>query len=287
MRRAAIQRQRNRTSTNSNRLVQLAEHGDSQAQFELGRVLDAQSPPNRRLAVRWYRLAARSGHIEAANMMGESLRDGLGVRRDGAAALAWFQIAAEGGSSSAQLSFGFELFQGKLVRRDRRAALAWYMKAARRGELSARFNIAQMYERGEGVIRDLRRARYWYATAARRGHSGAARRLAEMMNANVHTKRQALFWLRESARLGDARSICDLGVHLHNGDGLKKNLRLAAKCYERAALAGDAWARYLLGLSYRDGEGVKRDRRKAAKWLLLAAPYSSDARRALKSLRAR
>lgn len=267
----------------SSRVRQSPTH-EADGQYALARSLDLAGPSQARTAVKLYRQAAEDGHVEAANLLAESLRDGNGVRRNGKEAMRWFRRAAAGGSSSAQLSLGYELFNGRFVRRNRREALSWYQMAARAGEASAKFNLAQMYERGEGVGKNVTRALHWYTQAARHGHVGAARRLAEIYGDNPARKRKALHWLKRSAALGDARSLCDLGVHFHEGDGVPRSPESAVSAYMTAAKLNDAWAQYLLGLCYRDGDGVRRNSAAARKWFTRAAATTPEARKELRRI---
>ena len=77
-------------------------------------------------------------------------------------------------------------------------------------------------------------------------------------------------------------SQCNLGVVYMNGEGVRKNYRLAVHWYRQAGEAGDSWACYLLGLCYRDGEGVPKRLRWARHWWRKAAAGGvTEARKAL------
>lgn len=51
-----------------------------------------------REALRWYRAAARQGHVAAQMNLGDYLARGLGAKRDPVAAWMWLELAARQGS---------------------------------------------------------------------------------------------------------------------------------------------------------------------------------------------
>ncbi len=59
-----------------------------------------------------------------------------------------------------------------------------------------------------------------------------------------------------------------LGLRYRRGDGVKKNLKEAARLFRLAADAGSDVGRLHLGLSYLDGEGVEEDEEEAVNLFL-------------------
>ena len=51
---------------------------------------------------------------------------------------------------------------------------------------------------------------------------------------------------------------------------LKKDIKKAIECFEKAASQGFADAQYILGIMYDVGEGVKKDYKRAAEWFSLS-----------------
>ncbi len=269
-------------------LLASASAGDAEAQFKLGLSYDLAKPRDARRAVNWYMAAAERGNTEAQTLVGESLRDGVGVRPNARDAVKWFRLAAAAGDADAQLSLGFCLWYGQGVRRDRAAALRWYRASAEQGNDRAAYNLGQAYRKGYGVGKSLTRALQWYEKAATTGHVDALHWLARIHGGSEvgfpGDPAAELLWLRRAARAGDAESITNLGVRYHEGHGARKNFKLAADLYRRGARGGDTWAQYLLGLCYRDGEGVRRDRRVARVWFRRAATRHPEARLDLRRL---
>lgn len=113
-----------------------AEAGDSQAQWELGSLLDG-------------------GLLDTRG-------ERFAVRPDKRAALTWFRRSAQSDNANGQLCFGNYLASGGPVKRDEKQAMIFYRRAARQGNSSAACNIAQMY----ADRRNQRRAFFWYQRAA-------------------------------------------------------------------------------------------------------------------------
>ena len=111
-------------------LEQDAAEGDEESQFKLALVHDLgiDVPENNTEAIRWYTMAAQSGHAKA--------QFNLAVMYD----------QGEDG-----------------VPENNREAAKWYEAAADQGHEGAQFNVALMYDQGEpGVAEDNVKAVKWY-----------------------------------------------------------------------------------------------------------------------------
>ena len=75
--------------------------------------------------------------------------------------------------------------------------------------------------------------------------------------------KQAVYWLRKAAELGDAEAQNRLGYCYDNGNGVVRNVETAIRWFMKAADQGQAKAEYNLGLHYYKGNGVEKDERKA------------------------
>ena len=62
--------------------------------------------------------------------------------------------------------------------------------------------------------------------------------------------KEAVYWCKEAARLGDERAQCSLGSLYEEGRGVRKNKKIAKKLYLSAARKGDAEAQFYLSLMY-------------------------------------
>jgi uncharacterized protein len=197
------------------RLFKLAEKGDADAQYELGRTYATGDGVTMDYGetLKWFRKAARQGHKEAKRqllktveglskladhgvdglvklaaqgdswvetLLGYRYLEGIGVIKDHGQALKWFRKAAEQSEPLAQYNLGTMYWRGMGVPRDDKEALKWYEKAAEQGEASAQYNLATMYWLGVGVARDEKEAVKWYRKAAEQGSLKARMALLSM-----------------------------------------------------------------------------------------------------------
>jgi len=81
----------------------------------------------------------------------------------------------------------------------------------------------------------------------------------------------AASWFREAAEQGHAGAQYNLGYMYANGEGVYKDSALAVSWYRNAAEQGDADAQFNLGMKYLSGDGVSQDSVLAAGWLRKAA----------------
>ena len=88
------------------------------------------------------RLLAEHGNTQAQNDLGQLFADGDGVPRDGAAAAQWLRRSANQGNVVAQTNLGLLYAKGAAVPRDEVEALAWFNLAAASGDPEALKNQA-------------------------------------------------------------------------------------------------------------------------------------------------
>ena len=78
-------------------------------------------------------------------------------------------------------------------------------------------------------------------------------------------------WSRKAADQGHARAQAVLATLHYNGEGVPKDLALAAEWYRKAADQGHAGAQRMLATLHYNGEGVPKDLALAAEWSRKAA----------------
>ncbi len=151
----------------------LAERGNAEAQYRLGRMYEFGKgvAVNMAQALVWLRKSAAQGNASAQLELGVIYANGDGgVTQDDAQAVAWFQKAATLGNATAQYDLGLMYAKGKGVQLDDAQAIAWFRKAADQGDVGAQFKLGVAYENGEGVAQDNVLAYANYAIAARDGN---------------------------------------------------------------------------------------------------------------------
>jgi TPR repeat protein len=134
-------------------------------------------------ALRWFKLAARTGHADAHNMVGRCFERGWGTAMDPEEAVHWFRPAADKGHAWAQYNLGKLLARGHAGNKDPRVALTLLVRAARRGVPKAMNMLGRVREEGVVGSPKPRSAARWYRMAAQggcfRGQFHHARFLAE------------------------------------------------------------------------------------------------------------
>ena len=112
---------------------------------------------------------AEQGNAQAQFSLGKMYYEGQGVRQDYAEAVQWYRKAAEQGVAEAQTNLGLMYADGRGVRQDDAQAVQWYRKAAEQGLAEAQFNLGLMYYNGQGVRQNLVIAKEWYGKACDNG----------------------------------------------------------------------------------------------------------------------
>ncbi|MYZ50189.1 tetratricopeptide repeat protein [Propylenella binzhouense] len=100
--------------------------GDSEAQYQLATMYLAGEggEKSERQAARWFKLAARKGHVGAQAELGRLLYDGVGVERNPVRGLMWLSIAQISSKGDATIQAWHEAAFSAAAEGDRRAALA-------------------------------------------------------------------------------------------------------------------------------------------------------------------
>jgi TPR repeat protein len=186
-------------------LFSLAESGDPEAQYWLGRVYEAGRilPFDTEKSAYWYRKSAEQGYaraeywvcqhhanqsdLENERCMWQAAENGvpevqfwLGVAfeqnlwfgvTDREQALKWYRKAAEGGDPDAENELGRHYEDGSGLEQDYARAAFWYLRAAEHvpnlgGAGQGRNNLGNLYVDGNGVSRDYVQAYMWYSLAS-------------------------------------------------------------------------------------------------------------------------
>ncbi|MBK4733665.1 SEL1-like repeat protein [Noviherbaspirillum pedocola] len=141
-------------------LREQAEHGDAQAQFDLGREFIQGNAVHQDMAqaFEWISKAAQQGHAEAQASLGLMYYLGSGVEDDNEQAFKWLSKAAEQGNSRAQAHVGYMYLNGEHVQKNPQQAFEWFSKAAQQGDILAHRSLSDMYREGIYVKKDIEMA---------------------------------------------------------------------------------------------------------------------------------
>ena len=114
---------------------------------------------------------AEQGDAQAQYEVGRRFWNGDGVDQDHKQAADWFDRAARQGLASAQCALGLCYERGDGVEQDMWQAAAWYQWAAQQDDVEAQLHLSECYEKGRGVPKDKEKAAEWLYKAAQHGGS--------------------------------------------------------------------------------------------------------------------
>jgi TPR repeat protein len=142
--------------TAANELRPLAERGNAEAQYRIGRMYEFGRgyPQDKAQGIAWIRKAAAQNHADAQQELGFIYATGDGVKQDDVQAVEWFRKAATQGDATAQYNLGLLYAKGQGVKKDYAQAIDWWRKSAVQGNADAQFKMAVVYQNGSGVAKD-------------------------------------------------------------------------------------------------------------------------------------
>lgn len=243
-------------------LMQKAQSGDAQAQYELGKLYDKAKDYVK--AVEWFNKAAKKTHTPAMTNLGIYYTLGRGVSKDYNQGVKWFRKAAEKGNSEAQYFLGLCYHNGRGVTQNDYTAIEWFSKAAEQGYAYAQFKLGCCYL--ERIRYDETKGYYWIKKAADQGLKEAQNKYGIHLFVNKDTL--AVEWIRKSAEQGYADSQVRLGDFYHSGWGVCKDDVKALEWYRKAAEQKYEWGEKSVGECYYFGYGVSRDYGEAIEWFI-------------------
>ena len=125
---------------------------------------------------------AEQGDAQAQYEVGRRFWNGDGVDQDHKQAADWFDRAARQGLAAAQCALGLCYERGDGVEQDMWQAAAWYQWAAQQDDAEAQLRLSECYEKGRGVPKDKEKAAEWLYKAAQHGGSYVKKWLKTLKN---------------------------------------------------------------------------------------------------------
>ena len=286
-----------------NTVIEKANRGDANAQFELGRMFFEKDPAVQRYkgylkvgesrAEEWYLKAAEQGHTEAQFRLGMMYFRGIGIYENWTKAREWLLKAADKGHTEAQYYIGdmYEFGMGGQYGVDEKPkAREYYLKAAEKGYAKAQFALGRMYRDGKGIIidymhpeewrhdtRDYKKAEEWLLKAAEQGHASAQLNLGFLYKDGKGIGAdygKAMQWFLKAAepRHFEENNYLEAIYDDVWPNGLSGTLKNEArKSFTLKAEMTQALALFQTGEMYEEGLGVNVDYRKALEFYEQAA----------------
>jgi TPR repeat protein len=200
---------------NDRELRELAENGDVESQFILGKLLYESAPselnevidPDLEESLYWFTKAAQAGHIKAQGNLGMMNLKGVGTVQNLHEGFHWLSKVADSGHTKSKYHVGSMLLTGKGVVKNISKGLALLLEAANEGDVEAQMIIGSAYFEGKDVDRNFEEALYWLKKASLNGEANAQYNLGLLYmqhpNSLVRDYRIAYKWLY-SSKINDA-----------------------------------------------------------------------------------
>ena len=248
--------------------------------------LDAANKENYRVAMDYYKEAAKLGSAQSMEEISEFYFFGRGVEVDQQAAFSWAQKAAEAGWVPSMLDVAYCYKEGIGVTQSYQEAFFWYKTAAETGDVPKNRRAEAMswvgwcYQNGRGVSSSETEAFNWYRKSAELENPDGTHNLGWCYQNGYGVSQsdtQAFTWYKKAAELGQASAMNQLGWCYQNGIGTSIDYHLAHDWYEKAADAGNSNGMHNLGLLYFDGLGVPCDYAIARAWFKKAVEAGNAA----------
>ncbi len=210
---------------NKNQLLKLAQSGDKDAKYQLGRLAEDAGQVDE--AKKWFHEAAAAGSPAAMNAIGLLAHTAGDLER----ARNWYEKAANNGYSMALNNLG-------TISEDPQEARKWFDAGVKAGNSRAMFNLGLiLLESGEEEQSlDL------FLNSAKLGDSNAMVQLG-LMAEEVDNLQEARSWYLRAAELENSQAMYNLGVLEHNSGDISE----AKKWYESALQDGNLWPLNNLG----------------------------------------
>lgn len=149
-------------------LKKQAKLGDSQKQYELGRLYEYQLE-NLTEAFKWYLQSANNNYVQAQIEVGDCYLAAYGTNKDVSRAIDYYSKASNNNSISAKLKLATLYENGAEVEQNFEKALNLFLEGAKLDNTECQFRAGNYYYQGIGAKKDLDNAILWLNKSAYKG----------------------------------------------------------------------------------------------------------------------
>jgi len=219
----------------------LAERGDAEAQYRIGRLYEFGKgyPKDQAQGIAWIRKAAAQNHTDAQQELGFIYATGDGVKQDYVQAVAWFRKAATTGDAQAQYNLGLLYAKGQGVEKDYAQAIDWWRKSAAQGHADALFKMAVIYQNGSGVTKDSVIALANATIAARTGDKENIAYRDEIAKELTPEQRRNALAMADAWTVGQAPPERTAAAGAASGAKATASAPLKTRCSASGAMGGE------------------------------------------------
>ena len=157
------------------RLEQLAEAGDTHAQYLIGTAYrdGGLLIPDTETAEHFLKCSVDQSYAPAQYALGKLYLSDDAEIHNSAKGIYWLKCSAENGNAYAAYRLGKEYLRGENVSKDTSTAAEYLRQAADNGSAYAQYLLGKLTLMGEGVPKDMDAAYEWFAAARDNGHGCA------------------------------------------------------------------------------------------------------------------
>ena len=278
------------TEEDIHKLLERAEQGDSEAQYQLGKLYYSGEnvKKNYRVAFEWYKKAAESGHVLAQRMVAEMLLEGSQeIKKNRKLAFYWMQCAAMQDDTTALERLGDMYAKGEGCVKDQNKAIEWYEKAAFKNNPIAQCKLGEIW-----LPIDIERSKEWFKMAASLNHPWGYSKLWKISLRIEKNVEEAEYWFQKLYSINEIfpwiigieylkESVADKAEEWFKKALEKDETRLiyignafryygfyekAFEWYMKSVQKGYKEYQYELGVMCEYGEGTAKDLEQALFW---------------------
>jgi TPR repeat protein len=226
------------------------------------------------------RRLGESGNAYVMFRLGRLYANGIGVARDDVEAVRWYRMGASAGNLNATTALALALIEGRGATKDEQEGLRLLRAAAEKDNHEALHRLGVILSQGKLVAKDTAEATRLLTRAAEAGHVPSMLDLAALYNsaeAGAGDPVKAAFWYKRAADLGNSAGMVNLGFMHQQGKGVERNDITAVALYRRAAAEGNSTGIHNLAAMLDSGRGVPRkDPEQAAELMLRALEMRNE-----------
>lgn len=284
-------------TADAEKILQRANSGEANAQFELGSCYAAGALGLKKdinEALKWLTLAAEQNHAKAQSYLGIILASGATGKRDIAKAQTWRELAAKNGDATEKWTLGNAYLFGYLVPRDHARALHWIEEAAKLDHPDALAKVIDLYEKLQAVAKTdaelqayTQKVDYWKKhfsnlelKSAENGNpiamNAVARKFLKGTDGLPRNIIKAIYWHKKAADKGNLSSIETLAKMYARGRYVTKNPERAREYFLKIAEKDPNYSLKISSLYATGKDGFPKDAEQSLYWLERAAENLDD-----------
>lgn len=214
---------------------------------------------------------AEAGEPEAMFQVAELSYEGNYTVKDQKLALRWYREAAKLEYVPAMLKMMRFYEKGEMVKQNLKLSMSWAKKAAATGEAEGKYALAEAYIYGGAGKQDVEEGLKILDEMADDGDEKALQKAEDIRQKVKRAKERFDAGIRQPST---ASGNYEMGLYCQTGDGFYTYPKEAVQYFLKAAEKEHVHAQYQLALAYHTGEGTKKNEDECVKWLEKAAAKS-------------